>query len=185
MNSELISFETSFEAFIDCATRLLSVEEEIACDDKHVVFYIDERHPRHFRRPFLGATAVLVMRRDLCFYLQLTRQFVERGDAFPNVLAMLHTFVPPLERCRVYLDQSAFTHLFSSLTKHRVVDQHGNRLNIRYNDDKDVGAVCRVQLSRRKGLSDDDMYIAYRLKGAPRDFVAVYEGRGWLWIVSP
>lgn len=185
MNSELISFESPFEAFIDCDTQLLPVAEEIACDDKHVTFYIDGHYPRHFRRPFLGATSVLVMRRDLCFYLQLTRQFVDRGDTAPNVLAMLHTFVPPPERRRVYLDQSTFAHLFSSLTKHRVADQHGNRPSVRYNEDKDVGTVCRVQLSRRRELSDEDMYIAHRLKGASKDFVAVYEGRGWLWIVSP
>lgn len=180
-NSGLISFNSSFEAFIDCKTELLPATDEIACDDKHVVFYIDEQQPRHFRRRFLGATAALRMRRDLCHYLLLTRQFVERGDVAPDVLAMLHVFVPPPERTRVYFDQDSFAHLFSTKTKHRVV----GALSLRYDDDAAVGAVCFVRLSSRRHLSVADLYIRQRLKGKPMEFVAVYEGRGWLWVVSP
>ncbi len=185
MNSELISFSSVLEAFIDFKTELIPAGEEIACDDKHVVFYVDESQPRHFRPRFLGATSAIRMRRDLCHYLLLTRRFVERGDARPDVLAMLHVFVPPPERERIYLDQDSLAHLFSSRSSHRAVDERGNTPDISYADDGAIGAVCRVTLSQRKRLSDADMYIKYRLKGKPRELVAVYEGRGWLWIVSP
>lgn len=183
MNSGSISFCSTFEAFIDCDTELLAPSREIACDDKHVVFYVDEKHPRHFRPWFEGATAALRIRRDLCYALLLSRQFVPRGDPATVALAMLHIDIAPPERQRVYLDRDSVEHLFSSRTKHRVVNESGALLKIRYDDDQHIGAACYVRLSRRQRLTVADKYLAQRLGAVAKEFVAVNEGRGWLWII--
>lgn len=183
MNSGAISFGSAFEAFIDCDTELLSPSTEIACDDKHVVFYVNEKHPRHFRPWFESATAAVRIRRDLCYVLLLCRQFVPRGDPATVALAMLHIEVEPPERQHVYLDRDSIQHLFSSRTKHRVVNESGGLVKINYDEDQHIGVACYVRLSRRKRLTVADKYLAQRLGVVAKEFVAVNEGRGWLWIV--
>lgn len=96
---------------------------------------------------------------------------------------MLHHVPPVPERERVYFDMDTFEHLFSTRTRHTVKDERGRAVVMRYHDDTAVGRVCFVRLTRRRRLSPDDKCVIERLKGQPREFVAVYEGRGWLWII--
>lgn len=185
MKSGLITFSSSFETFIECDTALLTINDDLTCDDKHVVFYVDADHPRHFRAPFLGATHAVRMRLDLCYYLLLTGQFVERGQPATRALAMLHFSPSAPPRRRVYLDVHAFERLFSGKSKHLAVDARNKAVIMRYHDDTEIGRVCFLRLaSRRRRLSDDDLCVAERLRDVPRESVVVYEGRGWLWRVS-
>lgn len=172
-----ISFGSELELFMNY--RVLLSQGEIACDDKHVLFYVDATHPRHFRQRFAGYTSTVLIPVELCHFLLFTRQFVDARDLdkdMSSVLAVLHAPLPPSTRPRIYLGRDDFEHLFSGRSLHAATDHRGRRTHIDYDDDSAVGSVFRLTLHPTP-KSPHDIYIKDRVGASG---VMIYEGRGWL-----
>lgn len=192
-SAEKISFGVSFEEYIREPALLYQLHDEddtvIRCSDKHVIFYVSDDQPRHFRRRFVGAHYALVIHVELCHYLLNKDAFVlvehvKQFDDMSNVKAVLHFSPPPLDHKRMYIDQDTFEYLFGVST-HRVLDYRGCMVILDYHDDSCIGRPFKVQVNQKRSrLSARDLYIADKFKHLPPIFAAVYEGRGWISIIA-
>lgn len=185
---ERVSFGFKLEEYMKDPVLLYRLEKGDAAlttrSDKHTTFYVKKSQPRHFRSYFSKADYALVVSNDLCDYLLERGAFVlaEHVSQLKDmrlVLAVLH-FKPRLKESeRVYLDEDTFAHLFAA-SLHSI-----DVKTLEYHNDSHIGQPFRVRISQRRvRMSTTDLYIAYKFKNFPPNFVAVYEGRGWMTIIS-